>query len=94
MALHIIKTTDVTQTLDVYESDLKLIVEYLGKQPTRVSVDSTETEEFWETGEIEGFECDITVYNEAALFLGRITFNGVTYKAVAMQEACPMAVMF
>ena len=30
MALHIIKTTDVTQTLDVYESDLKLIVEYLG----------------------------------------------------------------
>ena len=94
MALHIIKTTDVTQTLDVYESDLKLIIEYLGKQPTRVSVDSTETEEFWETSEIEGFECDLIVYNEAALFLGRITFNGVTYKAVAMQEASPMAVMF
>ena len=94
MALHIIKTTNITQTLDVYESDLKLIVEYLGKQPTRVSVGSTETEEFWETREIEGFECDTTVYNEAALFLGRITFNGVTYKAVAMQEASPMAVMF
>ena len=94
MALHIIKTTDVTKTLDVYDSDLKLIVEYLGKKPTRVSVDSTETEEFWETREIEGFECDTTVYNEAALFLGRITVNGVTYKAVAMQEACPMAVMF
>ena len=94
MALHIIKTTDVTQTLDVYESDLEIIVEYLGKQPTRVSVDSTETEEFWETGEIEGFECDTTVYNEAALFLGRITVNGVTYKAVAMRDACPMAVMF
>ena len=94
MALHIIKTTDVTQTLDVYESDLKLIVEYLGKQPTRVSVDSTETEEFWETSEIEGFECDFVVHNNVALFFGRITFNGVTYKAVAMQDACPMAVMF
>lgn len=94
MALHIIKTTDVTKTLDVYDSDLKIIVEYLGKKPTRVSVDSTETEEFWETDEIEGFKYNITVYNEAALFLGRITVNGVTYKAVAMQEACPMAVMF
>ena len=94
MALHIIKTTDVTKTLDVYDSDLKIIVGYLGKQPTHVSVDSTETEEFWETSEIEGFKCDTTVYNEAALFLGRITVNGVTYKAVAMQEACPMAVMF
>ena len=94
MALHIIKTTDVTQTLDVYESDLHIIVKYLGKQPTRVSVDSTETEEFWETGEIEGFECDLVVHNNAALFLGKITVNGVTYKAVAMQEASPMAVMF
>ena len=43
MALHIIKTTDVTQTLDVYDSDLKIIVEYLGRKPTRVSVNSTET---------------------------------------------------
>ena len=94
MTLHIIKTTDVTQTIDVYASDLELIVEYLGKQPTRVSVDSTETEEFWEAAEIEGFECDTVVYNRTALFFGKITVNGVTCKAVATQDACPMAVMF
>ena len=94
MALHVIKTTDITQTLDVYDSDLNLIVEYLGRKPTRVSVDSTETEEFWETAEIEGFKCEYKVENLDMLFFGTITVNGETCKAVAMQNACPMAVMF
>ena len=101
MALHIIKTTDVTQTinatfdvLDVYSSDLDLIVEYLGRKPTRVSVDSTETEEFWETAEIEGFECEYKVENSDVLFFGTITVNGKTCKAVAIQNACPIAVVF
>ena len=61
MALNIIKTKDVTATISMYDSDLVLIEEYLGKQPTRVSVDSTGIEEFWETAEIEGFKCEYKV---------------------------------
>ena len=94
MALNIIKTKDVTATISVYDSDLVLIEEYLGKPPTRVSVDSTEIEEFWETAEIEGFKCEYKVENLDVLFFGTITVNGETHKAVAMQNACPMAVMF
>ena len=77
--------------VEVPNSDMVAIREWLQGEPNLVCVETTESDEIWSIEEIEGFTMSHDTVVCGVMFFGHVVINGVPVRAVAHQDACPMA---
>lgn len=77
--------------VDVMEGDMVAIREWLFGEPSLVCVETTECDEIWSTEELNGFTLSHKAEASSALFFGHVVIDGLSVRAVAQQDASPMA---
>ena len=87
MSLKFIKPSAV----DVMDGDMTAIREWLQGAPKHACVETTESDEIWSTEEFDGFTLSHKAEANSALFFGHVVIDGLSVRAVAQQDASPMA---
>ena len=87
MSLIFIKPSAV----DVMDGDMVAIRGWLQGDPKKACVETTETDEVWYLEEFEGFTLSHKAEVSSALFFGHVVIDGLSVRAVAQQDASPMA---
>ena len=80
----------IPSAVEVPNSDMVAIREWLFGEPSLVCVETTKSDEIWSIDEIEGFTLSHDLVVCGVMFFGHVVINGVPVRAVAHQDACPM----